>query len=264
MLNWGNQFGICCFMNSHSYPDAYRRYDCILAVEAVYVFSPQINILSGLKSFTQQHQDWLFGHISYDVKNEIAGLQSTHPDCLDFPLIFFFQPQTVITIKGNKVVIECIGKIPAGIHQQIQQENIAGHHNKASKIALQSRIDKTAYLTVIKKLQQHILRGDCYEINFCQEFFADNSVINPLQVYRQLVTISPTPFSAYYKLNDKYALCASPERYIRKESDILISQPVKGTIRRNTIDPQDDEALKASLLNSAKNRSENVMIADLV
>src|SRR5207237_3722895 len=97
MLNWGNRFSICCFLDSHAYPDTYSRYDCLLAAGAVRTFSPEQNILSNLKSFTQQHKDWLFGHISYDLKNEIEGLASFHPDYIQFPLIFFFQPETFIT-----------------------------------------------------------------------------------------------------------------------------------------------------------------------
>jgi len=264
MLNWCNRFSICCFMNSHAYPDNYSRFDCLIAAGAITVFSPEKNILPQLTTFTQQHKDWLFGHISYDLKNNIEGLTSEHPDHIRFPLIFFFQPATVITIKGNEVIIECIEQIPADIHQQIQQEELAPNYRKKDKITLQSRINKQQYIDTVRKLQQHILRGDCYEINFCQEFYAEQRTINPLQVYQQLIDISPTPFAAYYKWNDTYALCASPERYIKKDKDLLISQPVKGTIKRNRNDKQADEALKSTLLKSAKNKSENVMIADLV
>ena len=171
MLNWGNRFGICCFMDSQTYPDAYSRYDCLLAAGAVRIFSPQQNVLSQLKSFAQQQKDWLFGHISYDVKNEIDGLYSAHPDAIQFPILFFFQPETVVTLKANTITIESIDKNPDDIHQQIQQEQLVDCYNKPGKVALQSRISKKQYMAVIEKLQQHILRGDCYEINFCQEFF---------------------------------------------------------------------------------------------
>lgn len=264
MLNWGDQFSICCFMDSNNYPDTYSNYDCLLAAGANIIFAPQRNILPQLKAFRQQYPDWLFGHVCYELKNEIEGLTSEHPDHIQFPLIFFFQPETVITVSGNDVIIECLKSQPADIHQQIQEEQLTLPYNHPHNVTLQSRISKEQYITTLEKLKQHILRGDCYEINFCQEFFAEHSAIHPLQAYQQLANVSPTPFAAYYKLNNKYALCASPERYIKKEKDLLISQPVKGTIKRDKTSEQADKALKAALLNSVKNRSENVMIADLV
>ncbi|MEI9935560.1 MAG: chorismate-binding protein [Ferruginibacter sp.] len=94
-------------------------------------------------------------------------------------------------------------------------------------------LPKADYLDSVKKLQQHILRGDCYVINFCQEFFATNVVIDPVTTYEQLIQISPNPFSALYKLNDKYCICASPERYLKKEGNKILSQPMKGTSRRD-------------------------------
>jgi para-aminobenzoate synthetase component 1 len=112
-------------------------------------------------------------------------------------------------------------------------------------------------------LQQHILRGDCYEVNFCQEFYSDNTVIDPLQVYRSLSRESPNPFACYYRLNDKYLLCASPERFLCKVENRLISQPVKGTIGRGK-DAGTDVLNKTALMQSAKDRSENIMVVDLV
>ena len=116
----------------------------------------------------------------------------------------------------------------------------------------------------MRELQQHILQGNCYEINFCQEFYNDHAVINPLQVYMALSKESPNPFSCYYKLEDKYLLCASPERYLRKKGNRLISQPIKGTIRRNNKRAEADAFNRETLQHSSKERSENIMIVDLV
>ncbi len=263
MLNWANRFGICCFLDSHSYAGGYRRYDCLLAAGAATVFSPARNLLPQLKEFTRKNNDWLFGHISYDVKNEIESLTSAHPDNIQFPLLFFFQPQTVITLKGNALTIACINEAPQDIYGQISNEPIAITGNQLPAVALQSGINRQAYIATIQKLQQHILRGDCYEINFCPQFYAENCLIDPLRVYKNLVNISPTPFAAYYKLNELYALCASPERYLQKTATTLIAQPIKGTAKRDG-DRQKDADLQQQLLHSAKDRSENVMITDLV
>ena len=130
--------------------------------------------------------------------------------------------------------------------------------------AMHNRFSKNEYLQTVKKLQQHILRGDCYEVNFCQEFYSIGIPINPLMVYQKLSKLSPSPFSAFYRNNDKYCICASPERYIAKRGTTLISQPIKGTAKRYPEDARLDELSKGELLNSEKEKSENVMVVDLV
>ncbi|HMG82080.1 MAG TPA: anthranilate synthase component I family protein, partial [Ferruginibacter sp.] len=104
----------------------------------------------------------------------------------------------------------------------------------------------------------------CYELNFCQEFYAEPASIDPIAVYQQLTKLSPNPFAALYKLNDRYCLCASPERYLKKMGETVISQPIKGTAKRDLANKLLDEERKTSLLNSNKERSENVMVVDLV
>src|SRR5690606_24201330 len=74
---------------------------------------------------------------------------------------------------------------------------------------------------------------------------------------------SPAPFAVYYRNADQYLLCASPERFLYKEADKLVSQPIKGTIRRGT-DAEEDAKLRQQLYHSEKDRAENVMIVDLV
>jgi para-aminobenzoate synthetase component 1 len=69
---------------------------------------------------------------------------------------------------------------------------------------LEARFSKDEYLQTIKKIQQHILRGDCYEVCFCQEFFAGNIQIDPVKVFKKLSDLSTNPFAAFYKLYEKY------------------------------------------------------------
>nr|MBA3971024.1 anthranilate synthase component I family protein [Bacteroidota bacterium] len=97
----------------------------------------------------------------------------------------------------------------------------------------------------------------------CQEFFAENVVIDTSSVYKKLNTISSAPFSAYCKFGSHYVLCASPERFLQKCGNTLISQPIKGTIKRAE-NPKEDEKLKIELRSNKKEQSENVMIVDLV
>ena len=109
----------------------------------------------------------------------------------------------------------------------------------------------------------HIHRGDIYEANFCMEFYAETTEINPLEVYQKLNQISEPPFATFFKNNTNYLLCASPERYLRKEETKIITQPIKGTSKRFE-DIALDENSKNDLEQNPKERSENIMIVDLV
>jgi para-aminobenzoate synthetase component 1 len=131
-------------------------------------------------------------------------------------------------------------------------------------LTLQQKLIKELYIGKIKQLQQHIIRGDCYEINFCQEFFSEDAMIDPVDIFQKLIAVSPNPFSALYKLYDRYLICASPERFIAKKGSKIFSQPMKGTSKRDLQKKEEDDRLKRELQQSAKERSENVMVVDMV
>lgn len=265
MLNWASQFNICCFLDDNRYNQKFHTYECLLGAGAKEVFSPSANILQQLHAFNKSHNgDWLFGHINYDLKNEIEPMWSGHPDNIGFPTVFLFQPLIVIEIIGLLVTISSGEDAPSRIFENIVSSSAPLHQTPAKNLVIRQRIDKAAYINIIQQLRQHILRGDCYEINFCQEFFAEHAEVNPWELYTQLSQISAAPFSCYYQLEDKYLLCASPERYVKKTGNTIISQPIKGTNKRNTGDRAKDEQLKTELKASEKDRSENVMIVDLV
>jgi para-aminobenzoate synthetase component 1 len=263
MLKWANQFSICCFMNSHFYEDRFHSFDCLLAVDAVHVFSPEKNIFPLLDRFYENCNDWIFGHFNYDLRDEIEHVHSVRTNKIEFPDIFLFQPAVVIAINKNAIDVSCLGNNTKEIFESIRQiklnDNPASKPGKKINLAL----TRNEYLKKIEELKKHIKRGDCYEINFCQEFFIEDADINPLEIYNSLLRVSPSPFGCYYKLNDKYLFCASPERFLAKHDRIIFSQPIKGTAARNENDALDD-AQKNNLYNSAKEKSENVMVVDLV
>ena len=263
MLSWANRFNNCSFLDNHQYHSTHQTVECLVAAGAVQVFSAEKNILPQLKTFCQEHNDWLFGHISYDVKNDVEPLQSVHPDHIGFPDIFFFQPEIVLQLTGDKLTVSSLTKDPKIIFEEITNSTWTMDHGPWP-VSSQPRISKEAYINTIQSLLKHIQRGDCYEINFCQEFFATDIEVDPLSVYAQLTAISPNPFSCFYKLDNRYLLCASPERYLQKKGNKLLSQPIKGTFKRNTESAEADEQLKMELQQSEKDRSENVMVVDLV
>lgn len=263
MLSWVNRFNICCFLDNHQYSSSHPSVECLAASGAVSIFSPTENIFTPLQELYRNNQDWLFGHLAYDLKNAVAPLHSSHPDRIGFPDIFFFRPETVLQLSGNQLTISTLQENPEQIFEDICSMAFSPA-SKSSRLAIQPRMAKEDYLQKIESIRQHIQRGDCYEINFCQEFYATNAEIDPLSVYRQLTEISPNPFACFYKLEDKYVLCASPERYLQKKGNRLLSQPIKGTFKRNLTDTVADESLKQALIKSEKDRSENVMVVDLV
>jgi para-aminobenzoate synthetase component 1 len=270
MLDWSHQFGICCFLDNNQYPQQYHSSECMLAVDAVSVFSPapdSAHTIQALKAFLQQHPDWLFGHFNYNFASAETGALSPAPGAIQhagFPEAFLFQPETVIQVQQGQVTISCLQSLPATVYSNILQTKPAAAQQQQATIQVEARFSKQEYLQVIESLRQHILRGDCYEINFCQEFYAEEVAVHPAALYNKLTALSPTPFAAFYKLEDQYAICASPERYVRKTGNSIVSQPIKGTAARILNDAEKDLQARETLQHSAKDRSENVMVVDLV
>jgi para-aminobenzoate synthetase component 1 len=217
-----------------------------------------------LRSFYAENKnEWLFSHLSYDLKNETEKLYSENSDGIGFSDLHFFVPEILIELNESEVAIHCEGDAQL-IFDNILSCSTAITENIKSSVVVRPKINRDIYIGIIEKLKQHILRGDCYEINFCQEFFAEHADIDPLYIYNRLIELSPNPFSVFYKLNTRYCLCASPERYLKKEGNKIISQPIKGTSKRNLQNAAEDKKAKDYLIESEKEKSENVMVVDLV
>ena len=82
-------------------------------------------------------------------------------------------------------------------------------------------------MQAIEKLQAHIQRGDIYEVNFCQEYFAEQATLNPLATFNHLHAISEPPFACYYRYEDCHLMSASPERFLKKVGENLSHNPLK-------------------------------------
>lgn len=262
MLDWAQQFGTFCFLDNHQYQIPPHTEECLLAagIKRKYPGAPEKQLLH-LQEFLDEKKCWLFGHLGYDLKNETEQLTSGRPDRIGFPDIFFFEPEYIIRLNRKEIGIE--GENAPLVFKKI----IAGCENPTllkHDLKIQQRFTREEYLTTIDKLKEHILRGDCYEINFCQEFFSENAVISPAEVYRQLSAVSPNPFSALYRTESRWLICASPERFLKKTGDKILSQPIKGTSKRVAGSKSEDNLSKINLQQSGKDRSENVMVVDIV
>lgn len=272
LLCWADSFGEVVVLDSNVIANEkalYSSYDFIVAVDAfTSLKTDYVNSFKELYQYQNQTKDWLFGTISYDTKNAIESLSSTNQDGLEFPDLFFFQPKKLFLIKGSELEIQylrmCDDEIESDF-EAIQNQNGFDLSTSVSqtKNTIQQRISFEKYLEKSEQFLKAIHRGEIYEANFCMEFFAENADIEPLHVFQRLNAISKAPFAVYFKRNSQYLLSASPERFLKKIGSKLISQPIKGTSKRFS-DPVLDEKAKKYLALDPKERSENIMIVDLV
>ena len=265
LLDWSQQFREMVFLDSNNYHQKQSSFDCVLAVDAFTSIKTDFhNAFEDLKQYQQQTKDWLFGYLSYDVKNDVEDLHSNNFDGLHFPDLFFFQPKKLFLLKGNQLEVRylqlCDDEIESDL---IDIENNCQLSIINYQLSIQQRISKESYIAKVNQMLEHINRGDIYEANFCMEFYAENATIEPIEIYQKLNAISKPPFAIFFKNNQQYLLCASPERYLRKEANKVISQPIKGTAKR-FLDITLDNNSKKELEQNQKERSENIMIVDLV
>lgn len=268
ILNWTQQFREVIFLDSnvaYNSNSKYSSYDLVVAVDAFTAIKTDFaKAFEDLYQYQSHTKDWLFGYLSYDLKNDIEDLNSQNFDGLDFPDLYFFQPKKLFFLKGNNLEIQYLNMCDDEVEDDYDE--ITNYESEITNYELpeiNQRISKEKYLEKVSKMLEHIHRGDIYEANFCLEFFAKDTAINPSRVYESLNAISEPPFAVYFKNKDNFLISASPERYLKKIDTKIISQPIKGTARRS-LDMQLDEELKSNLSLDAKERSENIMIVDLV
>lgn len=216
------------------------------------------NSFKTLDQFIAKHcNSYVFTYFSYDLKNELELLQSTHIDNIGFDAIYAFVPEQLLIIdaKGNCIIGQALAD---DLLKLCQTERKFQTH-----VNIKSKVSKHDYINHINEIKTHILQGDVYEMNYCIEFFDITAQINPYMIYRDLIKKSPVPFASFLKHKNRYLMCASPERFLNKQQNQVFSQPIKGTAARG-ISALDDELQKQLLLNNEKERAENLMIVDLV
>lgn len=266
LVGWSRQFQEIAWLDSNNYESKTGEYEAILAVEAfTAIKTDHFGAFDKLKEYQESTADWIFGYLAYDLKNDVEKLQSSNFDGLEFPDLYFFQPQKLIFLKGDQAEFRYLRMVDDEIDKDF--EEIENFENSGSvqlpEIEMQPRIAKSQYFEKLDKMLADIHRGDIYEANFCQEFYAENVEIDSFGIYHSLNEISNPPFAAFLKLENYNLISASPERYLKKKGKELLSQPIKGTARRSD-DPLEDREIIKKLENDPKEHSENVMIVDLV
>ncbi len=267
LLEWTRSYEDVVWLDGNGHSDSYGSFDGLLAVcRQTNRSESKLNNIDEIQEFIDKKKDWLFGFVTYDFKNRLELLESKNFDGLGFPEIRFFCPEKIIRIKGRKVEFlyqkEFENELDADCSGLMAEQNSKPVF-PSKGIHIQMRIRKDAYFEKLDSMLAHIHRGDIYEANFCQEFYSKNSEIDPWSVYDKLNEISQPPFAAFLRFSDRYLLCASPERYLKRMGNKIISQPIKGTAKRHR-DNHEDKKLKSELAVNLKERSENIMITDLV
>ena len=269
-LRWAQQFNEVVFLESNSEAQIskqqYVNYDAVLAIGAQSsITTGYKNAFKKLKNFQNKHKDFLFGHLNYDLKNDIEDLSSSHEDHIGFPDLYFFQPKKLFLWKNNQVEMLYLPDLKAEIELDLQaiKDFTLAQISGSTPLEISSKISKESYFNKVDNILEHIHRGDIYEVNFCQEFYAKNALIDPIAVYHKLNKISQAPFASFVKLQDKFLLCSSPERFAKKQDNKIIVQPIKGTARR-VDNIKEDQLLAKTLSNDPKERAENIMIVDLI
>ena len=259
-LEWCNSFSHFSYYRPNSYEVLHGPFKHFIGADAVKVLTSSVDSFSKLNELVKKEDSWLLGFLSYDLKNETEHLESRHPAFVEVPHLAFFEPRHLFFFSDNKVTIESPDN-PALIFESIQ--NRKSIHSSLPEVKFNANISRDEYLQTMKHIHKHIMEGDIYELNYCIEFTAQKVNISPIEAFLSLMEISPMPFSVLQKLEMNYLISASPERFMKKEDQRVISQPMKGTIRRGVNDIE-DHSLKQQLSADSKERSENVMIVDLV
>ena len=243
-------------------PRDYINYDLLAGVGLNYSLSSNHNSFEKLKQFHLQKKDWLFGYLSYDLKNETEELSSNNIDKFNTDNLSFFVPEYVFLLNNQELEVQTYNSKEI-CDDFVKSFNFSDLLIDEVKINFSRRENKKSYLRKVQKIKDHIQKGDIYEMNYCQEFYAAGVKISAESVFLELNQKMKTPFSSFLKLNHQYILSASPERFLRKKSNYILSQPIKGTKKRGSEIIEDTRFIN-ELKSSQKDISENVMITDLV
>lgn len=242
----------------------YHSYDLIVGIGAKRILKEKNgNAFSKLEAFKEKSNTWLMGYLGYDLKNEIEQLDSQNLDTLNIPELFFFEPELLVLLKDE--ILEIRSENEERLNKLIDEIEEGAIFERVFKnmAELNARTSQETYINDVNAIRQEIEEGNVYELNYCQEYYAEEVEIEPFSLFNAIREKSPQPFSAFLHFDGYYVISASMERFLKKSGEKLISQPIKGTIRRST-NPSEDKLLQMALYENEKERAENVMIVDLV
>jgi para-aminobenzoate synthetase component 1 len=259
LLLWANQFHYFTAFDSNSHTDAYTKYDFLIAIDTLDTYIEKFDN----QLFNEWKQrDFVCSIMSYEMNHHPLNISTNNDTFIDFPSYFFYKPRYVIYIKEGRIYINRNYPEAIEILDQISNYSIITKYS-IPKISFKTDISEENYIHTIHQIQDKILEGAFYELNYCIDFKAESAEMDAIHTFIQLNEIAQTPMAALVKMGKKWILSYSPERFVAKRGNILIAQPIKGTARRHA-DTIEDERIKLELQQSEKERAENNMIVDLM
>ena len=259
-MDWARGSSPIAWYDSNDYSHQNNDFDAILALET---FEENPWYTSEKELQTVLGTDWLFGYFSYEYNAAWEQVTPTNPSFLSVPQLQFFKPKKIWLLKGDLLTALYLESDNPSVDFECITNSVTRIETSFMAIDLSPRIRKDIYLQHASALKDQIMRGDIYEVNYCMEWYADEVDVSPMALFNALNRISKTPFSAFLSFDNTYLMSASPERFLQRRGDTLISQPIKGTAARHE-DVVMDKSVAEALKLDTKERSENIMITDLV
>ena len=259
-LRWAAQFPHCAYYEHNDLQQrAAGTFTRLLAVAASAPGSPAS--LAELPAYLSgpPYAPPRCGFVTYDAKNEIEALSSTNFSGFDWPALHFFLPETCLYWQADALVIQGqnLDVLAAILATEVPAD--------APPVVppLRPRMRRADYLRAVERVREDIRSGEVYELNLCQEFYAEQLQLDPVATFWRLNEASPAPYAGFLRYHDHYLLCASPELFLAHYAPVIQSQPIKGTRPRGAT-PAADEQQRLALRHDEKEQAENLMIVDLV
>ena len=207
----------------------------------------------------------VFGYLSFEAKKLFE--KNAYENCCSdgSELVYFFEPEHIWK-EENGTWFSLTEEQP---NERSVIEDFLSNYKKKEPSANEEKIvfemleTKDTYINKIERILGHIQRGDYYETNFCMPLQAKGSLNDAFGHFSKMNNATEAPHAIYFNGEHLQLLCTSPERFIQKKGNTIISQPIKGTIKRGSNSAEDEEN-KTWLRASKKEQAENIMIVDLV
>ena len=211
------------------------------------------------------------GYFSYDLGRRLERLPAQCRDDVNLPDLAIGLYDWAVIVDHHRrrtwlIAADGARLDTAGWNDLQDLFGRGGGEEEPPAYAVQSNLvkhtGKEQYRAAFEQVQRYIRDGDCYQVNLAQRFSIAVSG-DSWGLYRQLRQSNPAPYACFFRLEDACVLSSSPERFIAVAGDLVETKPIKGTIRRSVY-AYEDKALAEQLLESEKDRAENLMIVDLL
>lgn len=204
------------------------------------------------------------GHLTYGYKDQLEPLESRFEDGFSWPASQWFVPRWVVEWEGEEAWLHAHeADAEAGL-ALVERMRLGGSAaDQAQDLQWRTTLNREEYLQHARALMAHIQRGDLYEVNYCIAHEVECTGFDPFISFNRLLSTTDAPFAGFLRLQNRFALCASPERFLSFDGNRMRGEPMKGT-RPRGLDPAEDERLRMELEADPKERSENIMAVDVM